>query len=336
VIVFFVGREARVTITSYLRTWAARLAPKVQLVYYEDLAHADAVPAAHAYVFTDLERRLDRREQLGALADRLAATPGAPRILNHPRGVLGRYELLRALHDRGVNPFDVHRLDRPISPRFPVFVRDPDEHDGPMTPILETPQELERELDRLRREGHDLARLVADEFEYTRPADGLFRKHVTYDLGDEILHGNLCFSDHWVVKFGGASTEEQLAEQAAEWFSTEHVAELRAIAELAGIRYGRYDYTVADGRLRIWELNTNPRLLETPSWYPPKTLELRKPLAERITDALDRLDGGAGAAVDRPPIPLRERRARRLFAPLARTRRRASTGPRGGARPVDE
>ena len=73
-----------------------------------------------------------------------------------------------------------------------------------------------------------------------------------------------------------------------------------------------------DGQLRIWELNTLPRL-STPDTYTEDVLELRRPMADRITAALDALDGGAPAAVDRPPVPLRERPARRLPAPSARS-----------------
>jgi hypothetical protein len=318
VIVFLVGRAARDTLTSFFRTWGARLQPKVQLVYYDELAHAGAVPAAHTYVFTDLERRLPQRPQLARLADRLLASGGSPAVLNHPRHVLGRFELLTALHERGVNPFRILPADTREPLRFPVFVRDPDEHHGPLTPLVTSRAELDRELDRLRGEGVDLASLAVVEFEDTRRPDGLFRKYVTTLIGDEVVHGNLCFSEHWVVKYGGAVTPEQLAEQEAEWFSTEHVGALREIADLAGVRYGRFDYTVHEGRLRIWELNTNPTLLQSIEHYTEEVRERRQPLAERITDALDRLDSRAGAVVDRPPVPIRERRAPRFLGPLAR------------------
>jgi hypothetical protein len=188
-----------------------------------------------------------------------------------------------------------------------------------VTPILSTREELERELERLRREGMDVDSLVAIEYEETRREDGLFRKYVTYVLGDEILHGNLVFSRDWVAKHGGADTPALLAEQAAEWFSTAHVGALRELADLAGVRYGRFDYAVVDGQLRIWELNTNPRLLYTPDGYTEEVLLLRRPLADRITAALDRLDGCAPAAVDRPPVPLRDRGARRLLGSFGRS-----------------
>jgi hypothetical protein len=110
-----------------------------------------------------------------------------------------------------------------------------------------------------------------------------------------------------------------VAEQEAQWFSTEHVAALREIAGLAGVRYGRFDYAVVDGQLRIWELNTNPRLLSTPDTYTEEVLALRRPMADRITAALDALDGGEGAAVDRPAVPLRDRGARRLLRSLGRS-----------------
>ena len=171
---------------------------------------------------------------------------------------------------------------------------------------------------------------MAIEYEETRREDGLYRKHVTYVLGDEVLHGNLVFSRDWVVKHSGARHAELVAEQAAEWFSTEHVPALREIADLAGVSYGRYDYAVVDGRLRIWELNTNPRLLSTPDTYTEEVRALRQPMADRLTAALDALDGCAPAAVDRPPVPLRDRGARRLrgslgsLGSLGRDRRRGS------------
>ena len=65
---------------------------------------------------------------------------------------------------------------------------------------------------------------------------------------------------------------------------------------------GRFDYALADGRICIWELNTNPTLLLPPDRYPPDVRARRAELAERLTEAIERLAGEA--ARERPPVRL--------------------------------
>ncbi len=43
--------------------------------------------------------------------------------------------------------------------------------------------------------------------------------------------------------------------------SNPHAEELREIFELARIDYGRIDYSVVDGCIQVWEINTNPMIL---------------------------------------------------------------------------
>ena len=42
--------------------------------------------------------------------------------------------------------------------------------------------------------------------------------------------------------------------------SNPHEAEVRRIFDLARIEYGRIDYAFRDGRMQVWEINTNPML----------------------------------------------------------------------------
>ena len=88
------------------------------------------------WIFSDLDRLAPREAERAA---RLwAALEGAgQRVINHPTRTLGRYELLRALHEAGVNDFDVWRVSesRP-PPCFPVFLRMESDHRGPIGSLV--------------------------------------------------------------------------------------------------------------------------------------------------------------------------------------------------------
>jgi hypothetical protein len=313
VIVFFVWRDYGPLLSTYFETWGARLADRVRLIWYEDLARLDAVPGAATYVFADLERlSSDGRGRLADLADRLGTTEVAPRIVNHPGRALLRYELLQALHEHGVNPFRAHRLPLPDDVRFPVFLRDEHDH-AVLTPLLRTRREVERNLVGAYLSGHDLASLIAVEFEDVSDGEGLYHRHIAYVIGDQVVSGHLAFGSDWIVKGGPFLDGARLEEQLASVVSDERGVYLRGLADLAGVAYGRFDYAVVDGHIRVWELNTNPTLLLRPEEHGPFALEQVEPVAERLTEAFERLAGDGG---DLPPVRLTPGR------PLVRPQRR--------------
>ncbi len=293
-VLFFVQYKWRKTLTSFLSTWAARLGSSVQVAHYEDVPEWSTIPPAATYVFTDLERLSPSRlEQAAALADSLAAAPGNPIVLNHPRRALRRYELLRMLHDRGVNPFRAYRvLETRVPERFPVFLRFENRHDGPASPLLWTPRELDRAVANRFSSNDDLSSLLMIEYHDVSDDSGTFHRHVTYVIGDELIHGNLAFDTNWVVKYGGPATGEQLEAQRAAWGSTAHIPLLRDIADRAGIGYGRFDYSIVNDTICVWELNTAPTLLLHPDEYPPDVRVRRKQLGDRLTNALEQLASG--------------------------------------------
>ena len=68
-----------------------------------------------------------------------------------------RYELLRHLHQRGVNDFDAYRLTEARKPkRFPVFIRGENDHNGPESRLIGSQTELDDSVDALRRLGRCL------------------------------------------------------------------------------------------------------------------------------------------------------------------------------------
>jgi hypothetical protein len=302
VIVFFVTREASSTLTKFFGTWGSRLAPKVDLRHYEELAELDELPAAASYVFTDLERLTPAGLRLSSeLADMLADTQA--RVVNHPGRALRRHELLCTLHERGVNPFRAHRaLPVPGDLRFPVFLRSEHEHEV-LTPLLRSRREVERALIRAHAQGFDLVALLLVEYQDVADDDGMFHRHISHVIGDRVVPGYLAFSSSWVVKGGPFLEGERLARQRASVVSREHEPFLLEIAQLAGVGYGRFDYAVVDGRVYVWELNTNPTLLLTPQAHRSTVLEEVSPLAERLTEAIGRLAGET--ETQRPPVRVR-------------------------------
>src|SRR5688572_7843135 len=96
--------------------------PKVRTATYEALFRARKVPSA-TYIFSDIERLTPAELHLAADLYRGFGEAGLTR-LNDPAKVMSRFELLRALHRSGINPFNVHRADDDPRPaRFPVILR---------------------------------------------------------------------------------------------------------------------------------------------------------------------------------------------------------------------
>src|SRR5687768_18301081 len=88
---------------------SSRQAPAMRILYYDEVFAKRRLPAA-TYVFTDLDRlSYWDLELAGHLYVRLKAE--GLKVLNNPARVKQRYALLRALHQAGINDFNVYRLD---------------------------------------------------------------------------------------------------------------------------------------------------------------------------------------------------------------------------------
>ena len=68
-------------------------------------------------------------------------------VLNDPGRYIGRFNFLKILHRQGINDFRVHRIgELGDDLKFPVFLRNELDHDGPATPLLHSRDELNRVL----------------------------------------------------------------------------------------------------------------------------------------------------------------------------------------------
>jgi hypothetical protein len=289
----------------------------VRVVPYEDLRKVGVVGAG-ACIFAGLDQ-LSRTQTMAvtALWDDLAHT--GMRLLNDPRKVRGRYDLLRGLFETGRNRFQVFRASEAARvERFPVFVRYENRHWGSLTGLLNTRAELTQALAWLRRRGHRLGDLLVVEFCNTADGAGRFRKYSAFRIGDVILAHGLMISPRWMVK-GAARLRDDAAVREVRNYTEGHPHEawLRELFDFARIDYGRVDYGMLGDEPQVWEINTDPTLGSMPGRVrPPEEEEFRAMLApsrERFVSgfaaALQRLDRAAPSVRIMVPGRLKRRLA---------------------------
>ncbi len=234
------------TLAAWIEYYNEMLAGHLRIVPYGQLFGRVSVGT---FIFSDIERLSPKATARASCAwDRLQ-TAGC-RLLNHPTQSMRRYELQQALD----NDFRVFRPSDAIQDlRFPVFLRDENEHTGSLTPLLYTPVELDRA-----RAHYPEALLV--EFLDTSDGEGIYRKYSATRIGDAIIPRHLLSSRNWLLKEPDLVDQHLLDEEADFIRINPHECELRRIFDLAHIEYGRIDYSLKDGRLQVWEINTNPHM----------------------------------------------------------------------------
>ena len=308
----------RHTMRRFRRWWAGPLADRIRIHAYERPPRA-AEPGL--YIFSDLERlRPDERAAAAEAHARLSASGPAFRVLNDPARVLGREELLRALHGRGVNAFRAWRVDEALAgARFPVFIRAANAHEGSFTGLLRRPEEVEPALRRVLRWRWRFRRedLLIVEFLDTADANGVFRKYSAMRIGRTLVARHLLFGADWVVKKPALLDAAHLREEQEFLDLFPHREQVSAAFDLAGMEYGRIDYAVLDGRIQVWEINTNPVLIPHPRRVAGPRLDRNLRFADQVIEALGALDAGLAPGA---PVPLPHRRSR-LRALLPRLRR---------------
>jgi hypothetical protein len=283
------------TFSRFFDTWGASLRPRVRILTYEQLALFRRFPGG-AYIFADLERLLPFELSFARWAyRRLKARPADYLLLNGPGRCLSRFDLLRALAARGVNDFTVYRPWE-VGPhvRFPVFVRREDDHAGPRSPLLHSPRELRRFLGGLpRRERLMRGRYMVVEYRETVGADGLYRKYSAIKIHQALVPHHIQFSRNWATKVTDLVEDDTVREEREYVRTFPHRDQVAEIFRLAGITYGRIDYSLRDGRMQVWEINTNPTLNVAEAQVLPPRLPAQRATARMNLKAFRRLADAA-------------------------------------------
>jgi hypothetical protein len=130
----------------------------------------------------------------------------------------------------------------------------------------------------------------------------------------------------WVVKLADATEEANCAEEQAYLDANPHEAELRRVFDLARIDYGRIDYSLTpDGRMQVWEINTNPTISVAPHKLAAGRLVAQQMFMKQLKAAWEAVELRSGAAPTDLRVP-RELAGRLNISPLRRGRRAMARG----------
>jgi hypothetical protein len=288
---FLVTADHTYPLSSFFDHWGRRLRQQVRIVHYESRSWRRIAPSG-TWVFTDLER-LSPAELAEAqkLFQRLASDGSRWRPLNDPSKVLRRHALLKLLAERGINSFQAYSVrEVPATLHFPVFIRAANDHKGALSSLLADRTALERALGQLpARSDTDL--LVVEYCPYDRE-DGLFVKRSVMRVGAALIPRHMLFSRHWQVKDPDHIDAACVTEEEEYLANMPHASQLRDIFDLAGIEYGRIDYTVVHDRIQVFEINTNPMLVPRVFELAPCRWPSQARSAIKMLEALEALQRG--------------------------------------------
>jgi len=247
------------TLSEFLKANPEPFRGRIRIMPYPTLFAAREARIA-TYIFSDLERlSLAGLTRAVRVWRQLAAADSRIRLVNDPLRVRRRYELLRRLHDTGINSFNVYRAaDALPDCRYPVFLRREDDHGGPVSKLISTPQELEIEIDGLAEKGLFRDNHIVIEHCAAPDDTGAFVKYGCFGVGDQILPQNRLVARQWCVKKFEYFDADVVRRDLAYVQSSDHDETVRRVFEIANVEYGRVDYSIVDGRLEFYELNTNP------------------------------------------------------------------------------
>ena len=256
----FLVHELNQTPMRRLISSVGKFLPFLRMETYQDVFRRLSFPTG-TLVFTDFEF-LNGMEMMAAaeIAETARRINPESRVLNHPATVLERFALLRRLHARGMNSVEVSRLEQDERPtRYPVFVRMEDGFWGPETGLLENSDQLEEAIAGLQASARPMKRRLAVSFEADRDAGGYYRKYGAFRIGNAIVSQHILRNTEWNVKSSTNSTDPDFVrEELAFVMDMPHTEALLRICDAGNIQFGRVDYTLRNGSLVIFEVNTNP------------------------------------------------------------------------------
>jgi hypothetical protein len=288
---FFATRRHGHLVHEFLDSWSPADRTLANRAAYEHFPFWKPL-ANGVCVFIDFERLVPAELFLAIkLAAAVRARPEHYTILNEPAHYPGRFNLQRKWRECGINDFNVYRveeLDERL--RFPVFVRSDLDHNGPLTPLLRSRTELDAALKKLPRLTAFLRqRLMVVEYIDCADADGVFRKYSVMNIAGTLIPRHVLFSDKWATKKPDAVSQKTVTEEIEFTENFPHAAQVREAFRLAHLDYGRIDYGVKDGRIQVWEINTNPTIVPLRENIDPRRLPTQSRSAQKIVEALREL-----------------------------------------------
>ena len=271
---------------------------------YDKLFRSLVLPKA-TYIFTDLDRLNPWQQQVAAERFRTLSNKGM-NCLNDPSHVSARFELLNQLHGNGFNPQAVYRADGLPKPKaFPVFLRY-DDHGTPISPLIHSQQELEEVLSDMRDTGLPLRGALVLEHCAEQYKPGLWCKWGAFKVGEQIFLDHIAVDNNWLVKYGSWNLlcEETVKDENSAVLENRYADQLLPAFKTANIDYGRADFSIVDGNIVIYEINTNPFVGQFVPDPIPLRLETQLQARRNLAEALSQITSTDRGWIGVKPCPL--------------------------------
>ncbi len=286
----FISHDNCYTFNRFFKDCGSVLRKEIRFIFYADLAYRKNLPSDLA-LFTDLER-LDETQIELAIAAEKQLREADVRILNAPSRVLRRYDLLQKLALNGINEFRAYRLHEDRTQfKYPVFLRLEREHQGSLSPLLNSPKEVEKAIQTAHDGGFSPDNLLLVEYCDVCDDDGLYRKYSAFVIGDRCFPRHIISGQDWQSKSPDKvyADDDACLRQENEYLTKfPHDKEVRELFHSAGIEYGRIDYSLKNGNIQVWEINTNPNIIPETELAPGRRAEQER-VHQKVRDALQEL-----------------------------------------------
>jgi hypothetical protein len=169
-----------------------------------------------------------------------------------------------------------------------------------VTHLLPDRKWLETVVDTMRENGTATPDMMVVEFGNARGEDGRYRKYAAFRIGDEIYAQHCYSSEDWRVKYASANLgEAQWREHDAYAADNPHREQLEKIFPIANIEYGRMDYGLVDGRVQVFEINTNPTIVHAKA---AESMDPSQYIRSHLAAMTGLLRSGAGPEFTANPI----------------------------------
>lgn len=203
------------------------------------------------------------------LADRISRQKASHLIINDPRRALSKVEVLKTLHQKGINDYQAYTIaERHQIKSYPVFLKAKESHTGPQSELLFNREDVEQVVAK-----HPLADDSEDYYFVEHlscdKSHGYTTKYSYFKFGAHLFPRHIFFSKDWMVK-----TRDRLSPKLAQvehdfLSNSPHYETIQKVFDVCNLDYGRVDYSLLNGKPQIWEINTNPnwaliRYQETP------------------------------------------------------------------------
>jgi hypothetical protein len=250
----------------YLMYFRHDFSDRIRIISYDDLFRLETISPG-VFIFTDFDRISDdqHRNAVAFVACLREQMPDVM-ILNDPEQSLTRFKLLQKLHVADHHAPAVTRLANwQDVVAFPVFIRSESDHLPALSDLILSADALSLAANALLATHATPDDVIIIEFKNAPNRHGYFEKYGAFRVGDVIYGQHLYQNRHWWVKDNGSDWTTESKTQNRDYVQQNpHASLLLPYFEMAGIEYGRMDYCVLDGRIVVFEINTNPVINANP------------------------------------------------------------------------